>query len=206
MCSWGKRERDEQQNGQTDGDPQEEIENFLDDQSHDQAETDEAALQEEGMAECAEVPDMRVEETEVFQEQRGRTTEKKRPANDGSGKISSRTRSQAERSHSPLLSLLHSDTDCQFPLSSSVATYPLFTIHAIAKQGLISKVKGGIRSGRDAIVCFSSQLAKAMSERKSTTPKSSDGRSPSSRTKSQADQRAERLRAEAQDKMAEEKA
>ncbi len=136
----------------------------------------------------------------MFQEQRGRKPGKRRPAGMDSGKISSHT-----RSHSPLLSL-HSNTDCHFPLSSSVAPYPLFTIHAVAKLGLMNRVKDGIRSGRDAIVCFSSQLAKAMSERKSTTPKSSDGQSPSTRMKTQADQQAEAKRKEALEKLAEERA
>ncbi len=204
----GERERDEQQTERIDGGPQEEIENFLDTQSLDDGAVvaDEDAPQANGTAEeVSDVPQEEPQRSEVFQEQRGRTTEKKRLAGVDSSKISSCTRSKAERSHSPLVSLLHSNTDCHFPLSSSVAPYPLFTICAVAKPGLMNRVKDGIWSGRDAIVCFSSQLAKfAMSEWKST-PKSSDGQSPSSRTKTQADQQAEAKRKDALEKLAEER-
>ncbi len=142
--------------------------------------TNEEAPQENRTAEDvseALQAETQTESSESFQEWRGRMTERKRLAGMDSGKISSRTRSKAERSHSPLFSLLHSNTDCHFPLSSSVAPYPLFTICAVAKPGLMGRVKDGMQSGKDAIVCFSSQLVKfAMSERKSTPNLQMDGR------------------------------
>ncbi len=144
------------------------------------------------------------EQREVLQEPEATSAGKKRPAR-ADGTISSCTRSQSEDAHSPLFPLLHSNTDCHFPLSSSVASYPLFTIRAIAKPGLMNRVKDTIRLGKEAIACFSSQLAQAMSERKSH-PKSSDGRSPSRKTKDAANQRRESKQKEAEEKIAEEKA
>ncbi len=100
------------------------------------------ALQNEGTDESVpEVPKEAEKKTETFQEQRARKPKKKQAARTDGGKISSST-----RSHSPLLSLLHANTDSHFPLSSSVATYPLFTIHAVAKPQLMNKVKNGMHS------------------------------------------------------------
>ncbi len=200
-----ERRGEERRTKRIDEGPQDEIENFdkfLDTQSFDTAITDEDTQQDDGNV--PEVLRESDEQREALQEPEATSIEKKQPAG-ADGKISSRTRLKSEDAHSPLFPLLHSNTDCHFPLSSYVASYPFFTICAVAKPGLMNRVKDGIRTGRDAIVCFSSQLAKAMSEWKSTS-KSLDGRSPLTRMKEQADQRAEQKRREAEEKRLEEKA
>ncbi len=153
----------EQQSERMDRGPQDEIDKFLDQTSRDAVlDDDEDGLRNKG-ANDERVPEVPVsneaeKQTEMFQEQRGRKKKQSAEVADGS-RITSRT-----RSHSPLLALLHSNTDSHFPLGSSVATYPLFTIQALTKPGIIERVKKGIRSGKEAVVCFSSQLAYAMSE------------------------------------------
>ncbi len=198
-----EKEGDEQQNERIDGGPHHEIDKFLDEQSRDTVVLDDDAPQDDGMdvnvPEVLNEAEKQTERTKVFQEQRGRKPEKRWPARADSGKISSHTCSQSQRSCSPLLSLLHSNTDSHFPLGSSVAPYPSFTIRAVAKPGLMNIVKNGICSRTNAIVCFSSLVAQVISDQKSTTPKSS-------KVKKQADQRAEAKRKEAAEKQAKEKA
>ncbi len=94
-----------------------------------------------------------------FQEQRGRKPKKKQAARGEGGEISLCT-----RSHSPLLYPLHVSTDSHFPLSSSVPTHPLFAIHSVAQPGLLKMFGNRIRSGKEAIVCFSSFIVQAMSD------------------------------------------
>ncbi len=178
------------------------ISKFLDKSSSDSIETDgEEDLQSVGMDESA--PDVLKEaemNVESFQEQRDRKPKKKQAARAEGGEISSCT-----RSHSPLLSPWHINTERHSPLSSSVLTHPMFAINSVAEPGLLKLFANRVHSGKEAVVCFSSFIAKAMSDR---SKKSSGGEAttPSSKMKVEADRRWAAMVKDATENIAEGKA
>ncbi len=115
------------------------------------------------------------------EEQQGRGPKKKQVVRAEGGTISSHTQSR-----SPLLSPLHVNTECHSPLSSSVLTHPIFAISSVAEPGSLELFVDRLHSGKAAIICFSSFIAKAMSDQ---SKKSSTGRTPPSKMKMEADRK-----------------